>query len=514
MYSVMKLRLTYALAALAALLVAGCDKGTGGDPDGKSGEKTVLTLKVSTASAGGMTRAADEGARPATGAEMTLDAAKGLDVVVFDLDGDLEYIGHQDLTEVGTDTGIYETDKIDAITVTPGQLHFFVFANNTLPIDNTDIEAEKTRLGVNGGMREFMTRAANAISATDATANANGEVEAAENLTKSTPGFMLGTLWPETVGAPYGGVAEAPQTVGMTLGRLAAKIAFTGFEGKQVSETVTSTNTALGGTFKASRYRLGSLPKALHIVGNPQGQTNPYTVGTTVVSHAHNLDLLHEADEWDNYSRYTAFKPVALNTPASGTTPAEYNSFYAVENTSALSDGNSFTNVQFYGSTTYVQIETIYAPAAGEVMELTENEGVYQLAASTNYAAAGDFWSVGYGPARKLLWFESDAAVATLNADQLQALGVDSTGEISKYTGGRNYHKFPVQDADETDPVVRNRVLRNHYYEYSVKSIADLGAPTSEVDPEEPLAKDNDVDLAIKVLKWNKIVQGGIIISR
>jgi hypothetical protein len=518
MYSVMKLRFTYALAAFAALLAAGCDKGPDGDSGGNSGEKTALTLKVSTASNGGATRAADEDARPAVGDELTLDVDQGLDVVVFDLEGKLEYIGHQDLTEVGT--GTYETDEIDAISVTPGQLHFFVFANNTLPIDNDAIEAEKTRLGVNGGMKEFMTRAANAVSATAATANANGEIDAAASLTKSTPGFMLGTLWPETAGAPSGGVAGAPETVEMTLGRLAAKVAFTGFEGKEVTESLASTSTVLDGTFKVNRYRLGSLPKALHIVGNPQGEPNPYTAGTTVVSHAHELDLLHEADDWDSYSRYTAFQQVALKSAAAGTNPAEYNSFYAVENTSALSDGNGFKGVQFYGSTTYVQIETIYTPAPGEVKKLVLNPPVgedpayYTLESSNDYTSGDDFWSVGYGPSRKLLWFASDTDAASLNADQLELLNVYKADEIVKYSEGRSYHKFPVQDPGETDEVTRNRVLRNHYYEYSIRSIADLGDPTSDVDPEEPIAKDKDVDLAIKVLRWNKIIQGGMVIGR
>jgi hypothetical protein len=88
----------------------------------------------------------------------------------------------------------------------------------------------------------------------------------------------------------------------------------------------------------------------------------------------------------------------------------------------------------------------------------------------------------------------------------------ENLSDIFEYTNGKNYHKFPVQDNKETSSVIaRNRVLRNHLYEFSISTISDLGDWYDEVNPEQPIPEKNTViTVSAKVGPWDKVEPAAI----
>lgn len=426
------------------------------DPD--SGEKSVVKLTIYDATTKVTRSTSDE--EPAVGAESTIDPAKGLNVLVFDADdGMLVYpYGAEpvnlSLTELApSGSGIYETTPF---TITSGQKYFYVFANDdgtSLPNPIPDVRSQ------------FIAKTISAsLNATDV-------------LNLTDPDFRLGTLWSQMTIAPGGGTTLAPAVIRLNIGRLASKVILKG-----VAQGSPST---MAGTFSDPEYRLGSIPKSIFLVGNnDESAPVPPLLGHGVVTSAvHTAPIPPDAGD-GNFQRYT-------NTWKDMDEP-----YYTVENTSQP-DNN---NIQYYGNTSYIQIRTVYTPDGTEVHKVDDLSVVGSFTGPTFYTA-------------RLI---SNGARLIFEQDPRTAAGLNPNADIDQqtvevYTDGLNYHKFPIHDPEAGLPEVqRNAVLRNHYYEYTVTSIADIGTPGEQVDPKEPIETKTTLKIEVKVLPWSKITNNNI----
>jgi hypothetical protein len=242
---------------------------------------------------------------------------------------------------------------------------------------------------------------------------------------------------------------------------------------------------------------------------------DPFTANREVTSAKHKSPYLEEDSEptekvfnVTDFVQYYSFMPVA---PAAADA---IDWFYAVENTTELQPLGEI-KAQFYGNTTYIQIETVYTPDHTEVYDFVKNlvTNKYEmklLAATEGTPWTGTFWSYGTGAARVLLNEDpkSDEADPQIIADLVDL----ATAEILEYKDGKNYHKFPVQDPGETAGLYKNRVLRNHYYSYDVEGIVDLGSNTSDVDPTEPIEGETWLRIKVEVAPWDKVTNGSIVL--
>jgi hypothetical protein len=489
----------FILAAALSLGFASCNNEVqdGPTPNPVNGKAAPVVLRISTP--GAATRAA-QGTQDATNPEMKLNPDDSLTVAVFTPLGMLEYAGQLELKLAEGETAVWETPLLQAVMLPTGQHYFFVFANN----DNDEIKIDmllgEDKIGeplLEGWMKEQF----------GVTFTGTGDIPsiAVDNE------FLLGTLWKEAVTAPAGGDQENPEYVDLEVGRLSSKIVM------YTVEETPGTGSILQGKFSNPRYRLGTVANAMNYAGvmKNAAHLDPFTANREVVSAKHNAPFLHQdslalnpatkAFNTADFVRYYNFVPVDSSA----------NWFYATENTTALIDSEGI-KAQFYGNTTYIQIETIYTPDQSEIygFKLNTITGKYEMKTvaelnSTTGAWAGNsgdmtFWSYGSGAARVLL--------ATEPTEQ-QQIDLTLTGEVFvKYNQGLNFHKFPVQDQGEMAGLYKNRVLRNHYYSYDVTGIVDLGSHTSEVDPTEPIEGETWVRLKVTVAPWDKVTNGSIIL--
>jgi len=79
---------------------------------------------------------------------------------------------------------------------------------------------------------------------------------------------------------------------------------------------------------------------------------------------------------------------------------------------------------------------------------------------------------------------------------------------VREYAGGKNYHKFAIFDPNESEDLLRFRVLRNHYYEFTVTNFTKLGSHTSDVNPAEPIPTTTTVDVQVTVKNWDRVSSG------
>lgn len=479
-----KFKLLCAVAALG-ILATGCSK-EGSDtvtPPVNNGEKGYISLTVS--SEVPATRAADPGAQTATDAELKIDAAKGLKVYVFDENGVLNYSSATDTNATGGALPLTDMNTVDGTTypvagktfrttpfeVTAGDLYFFVFAN-----DGTLISAPITSTP----MEDFMKQAV----ATVYSGGAGVENTLLDIATDNQ--FLLGTLWREDKLAAGGGTLTDPKPVDLTIGRLSSKI--------HLSEiTYATDNAELKGTFSAGKYRLGTLANKINTVGFHSGAYLPVgndnnNKNVLVESKVHNSQAWLAGDVFNStdFVQYTAFK--AVNTSGSGGTNT--NMFYATENTTAR---DASTGQQYFGNTSYIQVETVYTPKMSEVYNPADIAGGALGTDATDYAA-GTFWT-GIYQGKRLIFNANPNTNPDVTA-------------VKEYTDGLNYHKFPVFDPNETDAVYKNRVLRNHYYDFNVTNFKDLGSHTKDVDPKEPIPDKTTVDVKVTVANWDKVKSG------
>ncbi len=439
------------IAALAIAGLTGCSKDENGgtDPGGRKGEKSFAQLTISTGNSG-LTRAAAENSDPASAVEATIDVSGTGDLKVFVFDADEVFVSaHElELTATSWQYDVPVTYASDPFPVEQGEKTFFVFANDvsdliTIPAVGMTIDAFKEQ-------------------AVDAYGADQGIDIATDNQ------FLMGTLWEGTTATVNStGTADAPQNIPMGIGRLASKITLASKD---------PLNTNLPGEFSGTNYRLGTVARTINTVGVYEGTALPYgtNTGVLVTSYLHNIPATVGAAVDAAYVEYTGYK-----------SPFSNEFFYATENTTARSGPG---NQQFYGNTTYVQIKTVFKP---DEMVHPTNPSV----PVTGYEAGASFWAATYNGL--LTFFSADPTDVELE-------GLDKSSIVS-YPGGIMYYKFPVFDPGEDDAVVRNRVLRNHSYTFTVNIIRDLGTPNETVDPTEPITEDGTVKITVFVLNWDKV---------
>ena len=464
-----KVNFLFALATVG-LMWTGCSNESEElipSPNPGEGEKSFISLTIENKATTRAPEPGNDATETPEGAEATVTAADGLKVFVFNSNGTLDTAAPNGKVNLAESGGKYVSD---GFTVTAGAKYFFVFAN-----DGANKIVPPTAAMT---MTEFMEKTV--AVALDANAFPT-------ELTNAGSKFLLGSLWGETTTAPAGGTDATPKHVALTIGRLTSKINLAAVD-------YTEKDGDLKGEFKDARYRLGTIPKKINTVGVHLGNALPTAANGVVVKSAVHSTAAWSSTDVANYYPYNT----GTLTSAIGDWPAAKalgETFYAVENTS----GNE-VDMQRFGNTTFIQFETIYTPDADEIFDpatltkytpaLTNNTfwRVRVKAASTN-PAAGKWIIVGVDP-----------TTLTLHAD------IETMTEYPQYTGGKNYHKFAIFDRKEDgNEVCKNRVLRNHYYEFKVTKFNGLGEPTDKVDPNEPIPNKTTVDVTVTVKDWDKI---------
>jgi len=442
------------LAAFAALglVFTSCnneiDDTTGIGGGNNNGEKSVISLTISNGDA--LTRGAGDNEGTASEAESFIDVNKNLKVIVYNEDGTLDYASDT-IKLSDSSTGKYATTNQFKVTV--GNKYFFVFAN----------DGSKVILPTPGtSMKEFMMQAIKVEREEDPDSDI---LDITEN-----KNFLIGSIWKEMKAVTKTGTEAQPIKIELSIGRLASKVNLA-----EVKYNIGNAN--LQGSFKDATYRIGTISKNIYTVGIHEGALLPTSDGVLVTSYNHNADVVNTTGDDDNFYRY------------SKTWAGENVPFYVTENTTAL----NVNKEQKFGNTTYIQIETVYTPVSQEIHDPTNLEAGKSLPEGTT-----TFYTAILKSSGKRLIFKEAPVDGTAHSD------IDLT-TILKYQDGKNYHKFVIFDKKENNDVMRNRVLRNHYYEYKLTKINDLGSSTSEVDPEEVVPTKLDVELEISVKPWNKV---------
>jgi len=465
-----KLKILLVLAFFGLITVS-CSRESGDLNSGNNGEKESIQLAISSLSP--KTRGS-VGEETATAAEVAINSAAGLKVYVFNEDGSLDYASPTvlALTETGSGTNVFTSE---AFEVTAGNKYFFVFAND--PASGGKISAPTATTT----MSQFITQAVT-------TANAGGALDIAVS-----NNFLLGTLWKEVKLAPAGGTASAPKTVNLTVGRLSAKV--------NLKAINYSTNNAeLGGTFSDGKYRIGTLPYKINTAGLHEGALIPAgNNGVMVTSYVHNAPASIGTPPTVSFNtidfiQYSAFQ----NVLGDGISTFSSNSFYTTENTSAR---DAVTGQLFFGNTSYIQIETIYTPSQVEVFDPATLISNQPLGGTTFWTAV----TVGNPTTPEGIAIGAGKRIITTNPSSVSLHPDLVPGSLREYSEGKNYHKFAIFDPNEEDDIMKFRVLRNHYYEFNVTNLTDLGSHISEVDPTEPIPTTTTIDIQVTVKNWDKV---------
>ena len=90
---------------------------------------------------------------------------------------------------------------------------------------------------------------------------------------------------------------------------------------------------------------------------------------------------------------------------------------------------------------------------------------------------------------------------------------VANPGRIVAYKGGFCYYTIPIKHFEVTKNAEGHYgVVRNHWYELTVTSIAGFGEPGTgnPIIPEEEQLKDWAVKCNINILAWSKVTQDNI----
>ena len=481
-------------AAMAiGLLTAGCAK-IGDDPalrqdEGEVG-KVVLTIQA--ASPKQATRAATT-EEDANAQEMAIVPSAGLKVAIFDEAG--VFVKAQSITSLEAlegegNAGKYQTPVGQAIEIKDGNYFFFVVANDS---------AGKITLPTGGMMDAWMEGTFTPAFGDDNVLDIAKYTDDGEEPATVTNGFLIGTLWKAAVATnvPAGGTAAEPAVVEVpALGRFSAKVWVSNIsEGADVPK-----NTALKGRFTEAKFTLGSIAKEMTNAGiiTTAGRYDASAVGTIVESAVH--------EEIATSDKFTGLSPAGYNDVNIGDKNPDHvvRAMYATENTTARLDVDGGPqDAQFYGNTTYIMIKNKYVPGA-EVYDPAD-----MSAAPTNATGdGGKFWTAIVNGQR--LMFKSDpSSIVDLDPN---TEGNQGATQIKVYEGGLNYHYFPVQDPGETDVVARNRVLRNHFYEYEITQINDLGKPSDLVPDTTPVEELTDIVFKVTIKNWDKVNGGTIVL--
>lgn len=466
-----KVNFLFALATVG-LLWTGCSNESEElvpNPNPETGEKSYVSLTIKN---GATTRSSENATEETEGFEAAITVADGLKVIVFNANGTLDTNAPNGGVALTNTSGTYVSDKFE---VTSGTKYFFVFANDAA----NKIVAPTSAMTMTEFMEKTIAVALNAAHPTE--------------LTNGGSKFLLGSLWGVPTTAPAGGTDTSPKHISLEIGRLSSKV-------KLATLDYTNKDADLKGTFADAKFRLGTIPKAINFVGMHEGTSLPTAAaGVVVTSAVHNASAWNDTDE-TNYYRFNTVSP---STPSvSGEWPAAQAAggfFYAVENTS----GNG-VDMQRYGNTSFIQFETVYTPDATEIYDPAT------LTAYTGTLTNNTFWRVrvkassANGAAGKWIIVGVDPTTVTLHAD------IETMTEYPQYVGGKNYHKFAIFDNKESNEVCKNRVLRNHYYEFNITKFNSLGEPTDKVDGNEPIPNKTTVDVTVTVKDWDKVETGNV----
>jgi hypothetical protein len=479
--------LTMGLASCSKDDTSGDGNGDGNNVDGNS----VISFAISTEVPGLLSRNATADTEPADAEELNV-TGNTLKYVIFSASGGIvEAFGEMPLAAgTGDEAGKWVTPIQDAATIPAGQHYFYVFLNDDPLSSTTDKISSLPAVG---------TRFDDWVKD-----NSTFEIPVTYDATTGLPDiaepnkFLMGTLWKEAKTAPAGGSEAEPELIDLTVGRLSSKIVLTSVAKGATSE--------MAGDFEFQGYRLGTLSKRIYpagrmsptdVTGAASTALNPFTKNQLVISAVHTAPyILDETEPEDEEFNSADFERYAGGETFTGKALNE--AFYAAENTTSRQDLtlNSVTvadDALFYGNTTYIQIETVYRPTDDEVHGV---EGDEILEAPQTLPTDGTFYTAYQGLER--LIFNSFPAT------------IEGLTDIREYVGGKNYHKFAVQDQLEEEGTAKYRVLRNHYYDFRVTAIEDLGDNVSKVDPTEPVEEETFVRLAVTVGKWDKVTPGNI----
>ncbi|MCD7937915.1 MAG: Mfa1 family fimbria major subunit [Tannerellaceae bacterium] len=298
--------------------------------------------------------------------------------------------------------------------------------------------------------------------------NFEKEVVTATLATMTTPNsFYIGTLEPEIKSVPTGGTTASPVTVSVEVGRLAAKV-------KLLESTIT-VNDRIEGEFEfdEAQYRLINESKSQYLVGQPSKR---------IISSGNIMTSPHFTDTYpssniDGSAAWRGFIAVA-------------DSFYTKENTHST---------PLNGTATSVQYKVKYVPDDKELYGLDGKSGAA-------LDASGTFWRVRIGSAAANEYY-------LLNEDPGSRTSIPELGDIvgsaEKYEDGYAYYIIPIADNRESDPAAKYSVIRNHYYEMTIRSINRLGKgdPDDITEPEIPIGEDTVIVVDITVLPWFYIEQ-------
>ncbi len=385
----------FSIVMALSVVLTGCSKddANNGNGNNSTDEKVAVQLAISAVIDG--TRASTEGDETATAEEIAVDATKGVKVAIFNTDEKCVYASELSLEADGAN---YKTPVAEAISLNNGNYYFFVFAN-----DKTAATG-KIILPTTGQDMSAWMAGAFAVEYSETTSGSGlDKLDIATN--DASTKFLLGTLWKSVSVAEGGGTAASPKVVDITIGRLSSKV---------LVKSMVTTSTTMKGKFSNMQYRMGTLAKAITNAGvaakAPYGSTAANTMVTSAKHNAPHV-LSGGAFNTTDFEQYSAFKTLAATNNTTF--------FYVTENTTGRQDGEQATNAQFYGNTTYIQIESVYTPDLSEIYKFVDNaatpENLTDLVleavdAEGNYWAgnAGDmtFWSFGEGANRILLTVE------------------------------------------------------------------------------------------------------------
>lgn len=460
--------------ASLGLIATACNKEDSDASPEPNGEKSAIYLTISTDAL--KTKAPDSGdATHATeGNEGTITEGDGLKVYVFNSNGALVYSsasetnGRLELETVSA--GVYRTTK--SFQVGSGDNYFFVFAN-----DGTTgglVQAPTSTTNMETFMKQHL-----AFALTGSEAN--------------TDKFLLASLWADAKNVAAGGTESSPIVVNLGIGRVLSKVVLNDVD-------LVNVDASLQGQFSTPAYRLGTIPKYINTVGVHYGTSLPNAANNVLVHSA-----VHNAGVWVNQdgTSETNFTPYLTSTFSTIdlATPANTKFFYTTENTTEPVGGE-----QFFGNTTFIQLRTVYTPVLAETYD-PETLATNVALTNNNFWTATVVADPQFLPktmANKTIVLGTAPEAGSIHLDIVQGVGVT----YPAYTGGVNYHKFVVFDENEGNDVTKNRVLRNHYYEFEVTKFNSIGSNTSVVEPTEPVPTKTTVEVRVNVLPWDKITGG------
>lgn len=408
---------------------------------GNRGEETVVELRISQSVPGTYASTSDE---TATADESKITNPQ-VHVYVFDDAQVFEKYEVLPITTNGTSSNGGDRYSTGEMTVTSGDKYFYVFAN----VDNNPIATPAT-----GSTRTTFEKRVLNKTVTDLTGS-NKDM------------FLMGTLYGQRTTLTGNGITGTPETVTVSIGRLAAKVALV--------ESTPTLGDGINGTFDFTnvQYRMINIPNQMYLVG--QWSNGFRTMGSQVATPYFNEDLSTTSAQ----SSYFTASPTAWTAPA---TP-----IYTLENTN---------EEPRKGTATAIQVRYKYTPAASETYDVNNPE-----TAGASLVNGSTFWMATFTDGTKLIYNDDPSGVthATLGAVQ----------DAQEYTDGYIYYTIYVADNSETAAQsLKYAVIRNHSYRIVVNTIARLGNSTPDVtNPTEPVEVENVIDFDIIVDPWYLIDQ-------